>query len=504
MTILKAGQTYTPRNSAEIAQDFRDDILLEARAAGYDDPPIEPGTDWWILSRGLGAMAFLVHGNVRVSEDNSDVFSASGEPLDNIREAEGLRIVPPAPSRGSIDCDVVNTVVVPAGLQGTLPNGKRFKTTATKTLEPSQDITLPVITIDTGKDTRTPGGTTGLSLVSPPVNLGTKATVSTGDPLTGGTDGESDEQKRARILNKRQNLPAAGNWAAIRQTGLEVSSAVQGIFVYPALGGPGSRKVVVTRDIDTVVNDYSRVPATDLVNKVRTALFAFLPSETETVVQAVAEETTNVTVQLTIPESVGAGGNGQGWVDDAPWPPLNSADQVTITSITGSSITVDATTATSPIAGNTTVAWWSTVDQRFYTREVISVSGSSGAWVLGLDAALVDSNGSPASTGEYISPAALNIEQYGITFRDFMRNLGPGENTSDSNRLPRAARHPFTDDEWPSELGLRALKAMLDDHTEISDAAWVNRSKSSPTVPGSVSTAPNILTLNHFGIYKDT
>ncbi|MEM6792100.1 MAG: baseplate J/gp47 family protein, partial [Myxococcota bacterium] len=328
MTIFQLGQTYTPSGAAEITRDFLDDIELEARAAGYTDPPVAPGGDWDILGRALGAMAFLIYGNIRVAEDATSVLTATGDDLDDARESEGLPVVPAAPSRGSIDVQPSAIVVVPAGLQGTLPNGKRFQVLDSVTVAPEGNVVVPIITIDTGEDTRLAAGTEGLRLISPPVGLGARATVSTDDPLTGGTDGENNEQKRRRILNRRQNLPAGGNWAAVVEVGLSTSSAVQGVFVYPALGGPGSRKVVVTRDYDDLIDSYTREPSADLVRKVRGAIFDALPSETETVVQAVADETTDVTLQLTIPDSVGSGGSGLGWVDDAPWPPLNGQNSV--------------------------------------------------------------------------------------------------------------------------------------------------------------------------------
>ncbi|MEM6792293.1 MAG: hypothetical protein AAF715_32565, partial [Myxococcota bacterium] len=222
-----------------------------------------------------------------------------------------------------------------------------------------------------------------------------------------------------------------------------------------------------------------------------------------TVVQAVADETTDVTLQLTIPDSVGSGGSGLGWVDDAPWPPLNGQNSVALASSpTGTVITVNATTTTAPTVG-ATVAWWSSHDLRFHVREVLSWGGSSGAWTLQLDAPLIDSDGNAAPAGDYISPAAVNMEAYGATFRDGMRNLGPGENTTDDFRLPRAARHPYPETDWPSGITSRLMQRVLNAHQEISDWAWIFRSKALPTVPANVALPPNVLVLRHFGIYRD-
>jgi hypothetical protein len=95
----------------------------------------------------------------------------------------------------------------------------------------------------------------------------------------------------------------------------------------------------------------------------------------------------------------------------------------------------------------------------------------------------------------------VNADGYGQTWLASFERLGPGENTADANRLPRAYRHPTPQTGWPLGLTIAQLTDLRNAHPEISDAAWSYRSPTTPVVVASVATAPNILAPQHFGVY---
>ena len=132
---------------------------------------------------------------------------------------------------------------------------------------------------------------------------------------------------------------------------------------------------------------------------------------------------------------------------------------------------------------------------------VTAVSGSAGAWVLDLDAPMVDSTGTSVAAGEFVSPASVNLDGYAASILDMFESLAPGENTTDVNRLPRAARHPLAADDVPEDLTDYLLQGHFKKHPEITNLAITHAPTSTPTVPGSVDTAPNVLVPRHFGIY---
>jgi len=503
---IEVGKIYVPANAEEIRDDFLTDIRLEAIKQGVPNPPVLPGSDWHVLATAVANMSLIQYSNLRISEDNGNVLTATGSALDSIREAYGLPEVPASPATGNIVVSVVGVlpITMPDGTEFVLPNGFRGKVSGTF-LNVFDGGEVNVVTIDKGDDANLAAGE-AVQFVSPPVNVETEAAVSVNAPLAGGADEETDERKRARILNRLQNVPAGGNWGDLVETSLNALASLQYAFVYPALGGPASVKVALSKNQSPSNQDFSRELNAAAINIVRAQIYAKMPSPMEVVVQSVADESVDASVLLEIPDAATAGGNGQGWMDAVPWPQLVPADGGFCQAIApGASydLEVVANTVVAPIPGQTHIAWWSDLDQKFYTRLVtgIVVAGPPN-WLLTLDAPLISSNGSPNILNNYISPAAVNMAAYGETWQGIANGLGPGENTTDVNRLPRSLRHPFEQTSWLSSLTIQQLTVLTQAHSEIIDASWSFRSLSEPTVPVLVSDAPRVLVPDNFGIYK--
>jgi hypothetical protein len=497
---------YMPENAAELRDQVLRDIRLAAIDAGMAAPPVEPGTDWHYLATSLGEMGLMGFANIAADRDATNALTATGTDLDNIRAGLGLPVVAAASATGKIVVTATGSATLTTAHAFVYPNGKRGRPTGSTSLS-AGDTEVAVTAIDTGTGTNLAGGET-VRFVSPPVNVNTEAEVSMGEPLTGGTDDETDERKRDRILNVYRYKPAGNGsdsaWGRIRQIVLDGLGTVQDCYIYPALGGPSSCKIVPVKDFDIANADFSRALSSTGVATVRTYIQEKLGIPQENVVQTVADEAVDATVLLEIPNATTDGGSGLGWTDATPWPDLVVADgdKVSISTVTANdNITVSANTTTTPIANVAHVAWWSSADRSFYPALVTAVAGSAGAWVLTLDKPLVDSTGAGPQTGDYVSPDAQNLAKYGEAWVAMFRTLGPGENTSDVNRLPRAKRHPLTTAEDPCSISNAVLAKMARDFTEITDYEYGYRSKTTPTIPASVSGAPNILVPQRFGVY---
>jgi hypothetical protein len=499
---------------------LRDTLLADLRLAaidtGVDEPPTQPGSDWYLLAVAMGNVGLLAFSNINSAEASANALDATGEDLERIREADGLSEVAKSGSSGKLKITVLGATTLTSGTQYTLPNGLRGEVVGTF-INPADGDEVDVQSIDVGSSTNlaAPGI---VRFVSAPVNIATEATVSTAFPLTGGTDEESDGRKRDRILNARRNRPGGGNWAQLRGWALDALAGLQDAYVCPALGGPGSCKVVLVRRFDVEIGDYSRALNDAETQAVRSYIQSKMPIPQEIVIQTVADEDLDVSLQVTLPASALAGGNGQGWSDPSPWPPLVTADagSVTISSVatTNDQITVTAQTTDTPPDGQTHVAWWSSVDRKFQTRLVISVSGSSGAWVLTLDAPLIGDTGDGPQTGDFISPGAYNLDAYGAAWVALLERFGPGENTDEAARLERALRHPFTTDEDPTDVTNTTLARWsngfpasgdLPAHPgfpEVSGFELAFANKTAPTVPATVDLPPNVLRPRHFAIYE--
>lgn len=497
-------QVYLPKSSAEIRDQLLQDMRLAAIDTGVDEPPVEPGTDWYILNTGISKQCMMGTANIALSAQDASVLDATGAALDKHRVALGLPEVEPTGSSGKIIVEILGTTTIPSNTEIKLPNGLRIKTVGAS-INPSDGDEIDVTAIDKGALTNFPGGTE-VTFVSAPTNVSATARVSYEFPLTGGTDAETDERKRSRIINTLKNKPAGGNWAYLRQLVLNEHGFVQDVYVYPAPGGPSSQLIVPVRAFDIANNDYSRAPSSALLQAIRNTLQADANVGIETVVRAATEENADFALLLDIPDSVLAGGNGQGWTDPTPWPQLSGGEtKVTVTNYDPATdvLTINAATSTSPIEGQTQIAWWSPADRKFYTALVTDVDGAStaGSWIVTLDRPLVGNDGVGPSTGDYISPNAQNLSAYGDTWVALFNELGTGEITTDADLLPRGARKPSAADEDPYSVTNAFLAKVTRKHPEISDVEFSYSPTTSPTVPSSVDSPPAVLIPRHFAVY---
>lgn len=503
MALPTTGVPFVPATQEEIRDQILADYRLEAQRLGITDVAVQPGTDIYRWAMSHAGIAMLQFANIDLSKSGITPLNATGQDLEDWREALGLPVVQPSPSTGKIVIRVNGTSSIANGEPIVLPNGLRAKVVGTF-LSVVDKAEIDVQSVDTG-DAANMDALTEVRFINPPTNVSEKATVSRNAPLRGGTDSESEERKRLRVLNAVANKPGGGNWAQLRQAALDALANVQDCYVYPALGGPGSVKVVPVRDLDPDESDFTRALNNAAVNLVANAVYQKTCDGVEVVVQTAQDQPCDVALQVSIPSSSLSGGNGQGWVDQAPWPALDEgspevAVEVSVV-ITSRQITVSAATTILPVAGQTHIAWWSPVDRRFNTYLVTSISGLAGAWGLELDRPLTADDGTTVAVGDFICPAAVNGDAYGKSWVSAMRKLGPGENTEDPNRTPRALRHPYVADESPSALSFETLRLFQSAHAEISDLDYAKKSPSKPSVPATVSDPPNALVPRHFALY---
>ena len=487
----------------QMRDQYLDDIYLAAIDAGVSDPPIEQGSDWYAHGSALANLLTIPCEQIRAADSDWDPRTCSAERLEQWRQSLGLPVVSPAGARGKVIVRLDassgtvtdGTVLFKSGLQ------YRISGSWVGVVDGSE---ISCEAIDTGIVTDQKAGAR-LDWASAPPGFKSYVEVSTNEPLSGATDQETTEQLRERVTDRIQNPPAAGNWSSVREAVTNIMPTVEP-YVYPALGGPSSCKVVLVKDIDIANRSFSRVPTASQLTQARQAIWSNVADGTKFVVQAVAQESTSVALSLEIPDATTSGGTGKGWVNDAPWPSLVGADsgRVSVTAVTSSKVfTVGANTTTAPVNNQTYIDWWSPGDQKFHRAQVVSSSGSAGAWVLTINTPFVDEDNTLISVGDYISPAAVASSDYGDTWRDIMAALGPGENTASATTDPRRARHPAIDSQDSPDLTSSQRKAFMNAHPEIIDCEYGYRSTSSATVPGAVSAAPNVLVLDNFGIYPE-
>lgn len=489
-------------------QESRDrylrDLRLTAIDDGLDDVPVTPGTDNYLHAAATAETAGVALANIAIADTNSDELTAEGEALDAKLVSLGLPIIPPSGSAGKIKIEVTGTATVNAGDQLLLPNGLRIATVSV-TVNPSDGDEIDVQAVDTGPETNAVGGTEVRWVVAPG-NVADVATVSIGEPLTGGIGEETDERKRARIRNARENRPAGGNWGQVREISLNASGAVQEAYSYPAVGGPSTGKTVPARVYDRANYDFTREPSATVINTVKGAIQTSFPIQTENIVQPPNDTDVDVTLGVTIPNSVSAGGDGTGWVNPLVWPPLVVADagRVSVYAYSGVTLQAWALTTVEPIDLQTQIGWFSPNTKTFYVATVVSHSAASPGWDLVLDRPLVDATGAIPTHGEYISPAAVNMDAYAATWLDMMEQLGPGEMVgSADSRFNRSRRHPYVNNEFPANLDQAFYNRFQQKHDEVSGVSELYASLNTPPVPATIDLPPNIFVPRHFGFYEE-
>ncbi len=492
---------YVPKNSLELRdQMLRDAYLAAITRDPNSAPPVEPDGDWGLIFGAVANSMMLAFSNIQFHERQSDPQNAEEPRLDDHRRAAGLPEEVEAPSTGRLVLKTNGGAAnVPSGMTGKLPNGKLVYVDGFASAVPDGG-TVAVFT-DNGADTEFKAGTI-VEWISPPGNIAATATVSEESPLTGGQDTETAERKRARIANRRRFPITAGSPGQLRDDAFKSLATVQQVFVYCAPGGPSTEKIVVTKGFSPDVFDFSRALTDTALARVRQYIHARYPGGEQHVIATSADVPTDVAITATLPASAEAGGNGNGWVDAAPWPPLAGSDtRVTVTGTSDPSVVVmSASTSTAPVSGQTHIAWFSPSDRQFHVRRVISVSGSAGTWSVKVDSPLIDGTQTAVAIGDYISPATVNSSAYAASWVAQMEKLGVGELTADANRLPRSTRLPYQY-EIPSNLDNSQLLAMNSNHPEMVSPAYTFRFPTSPTTPALVSDNPNVLTPRHFGLY---
>lgn len=486
---------------AEIKAQLISDLSLGCIESGITNPPVQQGGEWDILATGESQLAALELESIQYASLAANPKTATGVDMDDWLEAIGLSELPPVGASGKIILQGSLIGLMPSGETGTI--GQYRYAVSGGYINVPDKTPIDIVSLDTGVATNQPADAI-FTWDNPPSGVRSTAPVSAQYPIKGGRDAETIEQKRQRFKESVRYSPGGGNWAHLRKIAMDTSVSVSGAYVYPALGGPASMKTVVTVYPDPNINSWSRVPTPGLLASIRANIQALAPDGVENVVQAPAEEAATVSLSVEIQPSVSQGGDGTGWLDADPWPQVAAGVVYISNAISSSIIRVSTLAVTNvPVANRTHIAWWCPSDQKFYVRLITAVSTAGSEYQLTLDKPLLSSKGVVAVAGQVICPACANIEAYGNTWRDIFSKLGPSENTSDPNRLPRALRHPKVSQEDNPAISGTHKRIFLNAHPEVMDVSYwyLLPSGGTPTIPATVAAAPNMLRLDFLGVY---
>ena len=495
-------QIIVPTTAEEIRDQWIQDYASLMFSQGVVNPAIGQGSEPYIRATAIANIALLLFTQIQLAAQDTSELYAEGDALENIRIAMGLEEVIAQGSVGKITVSIPGgqSVTFLDGLDIQYPNGLRGKVNGTQA-GVTNGKSINIKSIDTGTDTNLAPGTE-VKFANPPAYVSATAIVGA-NGLSGGTNEETDAEKRTRILEKRRNVPAGGNWSYVRDLALK-NPIVQECFVYPALGGPGSCKVIVTKDINKDFQDYTR-DIVDGIDDVKNSIFSAMPVPYEIIVDTVNNYPIDISIQLSLTNNK----QFKGWESNTTiqFPKLKSSSPIPIavTSIVDSKnfvILANTSDNGTPVIGQSRIQWIEKNTKKVIKATIMAYSVIDGTHMqITVDYPMVIA-GISLAVGDLIGPAITNAQNYVNTWCDIMNTLGPSENTTNNYILPRAKRRPFVDDTYPSSLTAKQESDLENAYVNEIISAELFSTTTEPPVPADINTNPYILTTNKLAFYK--
>ena len=458
-----------------------------------------PGSELWMRFNAIARQVVGIYANNKLGLAASSPQDATEDDLPALAAQFGVVARPAQAASGFVTIKVVTgTVTIPVGFECTASNGVTYEVTQNY-LGLANGADVEIVARTGGAHTNLSAGETVNWTAASLGNLKRDATVESGG-VEDGTDGDSVEVVRQRLLKRLSRAAVGGNWAAIAEWAEGASSAIADAYVYPAIQGPGSYGVaLVSADGDRTVTDA-------VVNAAATAITAEVPGRANGNITTVLPQEVDVVFAVSAEAPKYAGGKGNGFRDGSPWP-NDTSGAVKVTAYNSGTGTITVNTASlGVLAPNHHIGIWDPDSETMYEYTVLTAT-DAGATV---DITVIGGF-SLDHTGAYVSAGAVNLRTWAANALAAMRTLGPGEKSSSTWVLPRARRRPTPDVQGPMKLTSRICSAISDASPEILGIEYSNRyatgttsTLTAPTVPVASTDPPNILVLKHLAFRATT
>lgn len=488
-------RTELPKLS-DLRDRYTRDIYRQLYAAGVSRPNVAQGSEPYIRGEAIASTALEVLAKLAALQDATMPDSAVEDDLDRLAKVwRGLYRSLGAGASGLVVVTCTGTVVYAEGQELTAKDGTRYRVTTT-TKATSGDV-VQVQGIDVGKATNQAAETV-LTWTSPPAGSATTCTVDSGG-LAGGVNKDDDARFRQRFLDRLQHPAASGNWGDFARWAEESNGAIQKAFVYCAPKGPGTVHVAVACE-PTSTGAYTRECNSTLLNLAARNIVKNMPCYADVTVQSVVNTGRDFIIECMLPTHRADGGLGGGWLDQASaaWPVTNSV----ATYLSGdppTSNTLRVATQEEPV-DDAHIAVWSNTSKKFHHAKIKSHAVVSGTIY---DCSLYEAiDTADLASGDYVSPDAEKMDDYGATMAATFASIGPGEKTASALLLPRSYRRPLTVQGWPSSYTSRDVGKLSLTHSEIAHVTvHAPALPSTTTAAATAGAAPKIMRLGRLAFY---
>lgn len=464
---------------------------------------VGPGTQPYLDAQVFADQQVVLFYNAQQISAGTNL-AARGSRLDAVGAAEGIERPEAAGSAGFVS-------VVTADGGGTIIEGDELLDTATglrfqclTTALYANGSAVPIAAIDAGPSTNLGAGTV-LEWTSPRAGVGPKAVVLAGADglgLTGGRDAATDEEYVEVIKEARANPPASGNDAAFRQAVRRTPGlAVEMVFTYPAVKGPGTTCIVFT--LKPQVPGGSRLPNGAQIAEVEANLKATFPGDDGIfVAQLVGSQ---VEIALRIEWKKGAAQ----WADVVPWPPFVPDSPVRVNAdVTPTATAFRLATAVDTAAPQPgqTIGLFDRAKGLWRRKRIKTVSTitANRKWAIVVETvnAASDTSFVPAA-GALVSPWSESLSGLTAPVLEAIGALGPGEQFAS---LPdpglRRRRLPESPASWPSTITNKAFTNRVFRLPTVADAdLLLPQPIPFPTPIGTPATLSYLFELGGFGAF---
>lgn len=469
------------------------------------DADVGPGTQPDIDASVIADQLVPVYAAAQATSRAILLKNTTGDALDERGEERGVFRNAAQGSGGFVIVDAASTGgTIFDGDELTDPDdGTRYRCAATA-LYADGDL-CPVVGIDTGPSTDRDAGAI-LQWSSPRPGIGPTATVyeqSDGSGLTGGANREEDDEYRARIYEEERNPPASGNDAEYAKVAGETPGiAIEKVFTYPAILGPGTIALVFTLRTDDAHS--GRIPNATQIAEVEAYVVGRFPADDGAFFCTILAQSVNIALEVEWADGA------PGWVDTVPWPPryeaAGSPGKIVIGSVTDAThftlqtANADYTGVVQPVAGNT-IAVYDQVARKFRRKKFLSVTGT-GPWTIVCDTAENASDTSYTPVGSQpVCPWSDSLDQLVEPVHAYFKKLGPGEQVA----VPfdaglRQRRQPKPPREWPNVISNRLLDGVFD--LEHVNDATLAEGLGTATTTGTPGVSSYLMTLGYLTAFE--
>lgn len=504
------------KDAVTCQQDMLRTIKNGMTQLGVTNPDVGPTTDYYLTTRALANELTAVGYNAVLRNDDQMPDTAQGlDQGDGLLRIGGLfdkAPQPAAPSVGPVIMDSSAAAPVPTGAQLTDSLSQRYEVVTGGTFASGASITIRALT---GGASTNHAEDDVLQWADSIPFANSNALVGPGG-LINGTDADTQEVFRARVLEVFQAPPANLNWSdVVELTEASTSSVAKG-FAFPAVQGPSTYDIAATA-APTATNKSRALTNVTLTSVVIPYVLGKVTAGAFGTITTVEDVPTDIAMILVIPDAPTASppGTGGGWNDGTPWPRPNGTTKFvcTVTGVTSSTVfTVDADDAPTPSVS--TIAWLNPFGNddtswTIFQATVLSVTGTAGAYTITIDQPF------PAiANGCFIWPGCANAQVYIDAIIDAYAAMGPGEKTTNVSALVRGFRHPPTAIGWAASLGSGLTHAVEQSADEVQSAQFFYRFDSqasvslngatgllTPTVPAAYAP-PRQYIPRHIGLYR--